>query len=175
MSVAYNINDIPGLTLIRPKLFKDNRGENFEGFDTKNFSNIIKPDITLRKAFKHKRFILDTFSKSKQNVFRGLHGDNKTWKLITCLYGEIFFIVLHPKTKTVAKFKLDSKNRDQVLVPNDCVNGHYCISDECLFSYKMTEHYGGIKSQYTIKWHDKKYNFNWPFDITNAIISDRDN
>ena len=77
MSVAYNINDIPGLTLIRPKLFKDNRGENFEGFDTKNFSNIIKPDITLRKAFKHKRFILDTFSKSKQNVFRGLHGDIK--------------------------------------------------------------------------------------------------
>ena len=64
MSVVYNINDIPGLTLIRPKLFKDKRGENFEGFDTKNFSNIIKPDTTLRKAFKHKRFVLDTFSKS---------------------------------------------------------------------------------------------------------------
>ena len=49
------------------------------------------------------------------------------------------------------------------------------MSDECLFSYKMTEHYGGIISQYTIKWYDKNYNFSWPFDITNAIISDRDN
>lgn len=175
MSVAYNVSDIPGLTLIRPKLYKDNRGENFEGFDTGIFNNIIKQDHTLRKAFKHKRFVLDTFSKSKKNVFRGLHGDNKTWKLITCLYGDISLTVLHPKTKTVVKFKLDSNKRDQVLVPNDCVNGHYCLSDECLFSYKMTEHYGGIKSQYTIKWHDKKYNFNWPSRMETAIISDRDN
>ena len=88
---------------------------------------------------------MDTFSKSKKSVFRGLHGDNKTWKLISCLFGEIHLTVLNPKTKKIARFKLDSSTRNQVLVPNDCENGHYCLSDECLFSYKMTERYGGIK------------------------------
>ena len=61
-----------------------------------------------------------------------------------------------------------------MLVPADCVNGHYCISEECLFRYKMTEHYGGVDSQYTVKWYDEDYNFNWPIDLNQAIISDRD-
>ena len=174
MKVVYNIQGIQGLTLIEPPLYKDARGENFEGFDVKSFSNVIKEDYRLSKAFTKKTFILDTFSKSKRNVFRGLHGDNKTWKLISCLYGKIHLTVLNPRTKKIANFKLDSEKRNQVLVPNDCVNGHYCLSDECLFSYKMTERYGGIKNQYTIKWHDPKYNFDWPFDLSQAIISKRD-
>jgi dTDP-4-dehydrorhamnose 3,5-epimerase len=175
VKAVYNAQGIKGLTLIETSLYKDNRGENFEGFDTKSFSNLVKQDFNLTKVFKNKRFVLDTFSKSKKSVFRGLHGDNKTWKLISCLFGEIHLTVLNPKTKKIARFKLDSSTRNQVLVPNDCVNGHYCLSDECLFSYKMTERYGGIKSQYTIKWYDPKYDFNWPFDLSKAIISKRDN
>jgi dTDP-4-dehydrorhamnose 3,5-epimerase len=169
------IPDIKNLVVIEPDLYKDNRGENFEGYDTDKFLDIVKSSNSLSNKFKDKKFVLDTFSKSKQNVFRGLHGDNKTWKLISCLYGKIYLVVAQPLTKKWAEFYLDSKTRNQVLVPPDCVNGHYCISEECLFSYKMTEHYNGIDSQYTVKWHDKDYNFDWPFDLTKAIISNRDN
>ena len=169
-----SIADIEGLTLIEPDLYKDKRGENFEAYDTHTFLEYINGSPTLSQQFKDKEFVLDTFSKSKQNVFRGLHGDNKTWKLISCLYGKIYLVVAQPSTKTWVDFYLDSKTRDQVLVPADCVNGHYCISEECLFSYKMTEHYGGVDSQHTVKWYDKDYNFNWPIDLNQAIISDRD-
>ena len=38
----------------------------------------------------------DKFSLSRKNVLRGLHGDKKTWKLITCIYGEVYCtIVIH--------------------------------------------------------------------------------
>jgi len=170
----FNVKGIRGLTLITPDIYEDERGHNFESYDSLQFKKTVLKDEYLQTNFKDKDFVLDTFSKSRQGVFRGLHGDNKTWKLISCLYGEIYLVVAQPSTKKWAEFYLDNKTRQQVLVPADCVNGHYCISHECLFSYKMTEHYGGVSSQYTIKWHDKKYDFNWPFDLTKAIISSRD-
>ena len=61
----------------------------------------------------------DKFSVSKKNVLRGLHGDKKTWKLISCVYGEIFFVVVNydKKTKNFCKyksFKLSHKNNQQI-------------------------------------------------------------
>tara|TARA_R110000824_G_scaffold220241_1_gene407341 strand:+ start:8259 stop:8783 length:525 start_codon:yes stop_codon:yes gene_type:complete len=170
----FNINNIIGLTLFTPTIYEDERGHNFESYDSLKFREEISPNEHLQTIFKDKDFVLDTFSKSRWPVFRGLHGDNKTWKLISCLYGKIYLVVAQPSTKKYAEFYLDNKTRQQVLVPADCVNGHYCISNECLFSYKMTEHYGGIDSQYIVKWNDKSYNFNWPFNLNKAIISNRD-
>ena len=39
-------------------------------------------------------FIHDKVSTSKKNVLRGIHGDFKSSKLVTCLHGELFFIVV---------------------------------------------------------------------------------
>ena len=36
----------------------------------------------------------DKVSTSRKNVLRGIHGDNKSWKLITCLYGDIYFVMV---------------------------------------------------------------------------------
>ena len=58
----------------------------------------------------------DKFSFSKKNVIRGLHYDNKTWKLISCPYGKIFFVVVNcnPSSKDYLKYKswiLDQKKK----------------------------------------------------------------
>ena len=37
----------------------------------------------------------DKFAVSKKNVFRGLHYDLKTWKLVSCVYGKIFLIIVN--------------------------------------------------------------------------------
>ena len=37
----------------------------------------------------------DDISFSKKNVVRGMHGDTRTWKLITCTRGKIFFVALN--------------------------------------------------------------------------------
>ena len=54
--------------------FKDYRGQLWTSWE-------------LRKI--NKKFVHDKFSFSKKNVLRGFHGDKKTWKLISCVYGKI--------------------------------------------------------------------------------------
>ena len=36
----------------------------------------------------------DKVSTSRKHVLRGIHGDTKSWKLIECLYGELYFVVV---------------------------------------------------------------------------------
>ena len=72
---------------IRLKAFKDHRGKYLETFNKKLF----------KKTKKKIEFIQDDISISKKNVLRGIHGDFKTWKLITCLYGEFFLLLVNNK------------------------------------------------------------------------------
>ena len=124
-------------------------------------------------------FVHDKFSISKQNVLRGLHGDNKTWKLVTCVYGKIFQVVVdaRPESKTYLKwksFELNSENRKQILIPPNFANGFLCLSKECVYHYKLayTGKYYDVKNQFTIKWNDPKINISWP--INKPILSERD-
>ena len=70
----FNINGISGLTLFTPTLYEDERGHNFESYDSLKFREEISSDEYLKNVFKEKEFVLDTFSKSRWPVFRGLHG-----------------------------------------------------------------------------------------------------
>jgi dTDP-4-dehydrorhamnose 3,5-epimerase len=120
-------------------------------------------------------FVQDDISKSYKNVLRGLHGDAETWKLITCLHGEIYFVVLDARDDSPTKdrwqsFILNDQNYRQVLVPPGCANGHLVLSDSAIFHYKQSTYYS--KNQFTVKWNDPKYKIWWP--ITNPILSRRD-
>ena len=46
------------------------------------------------------RFNHDKFSISKKKVIRGLHCDFKSWKLVTCTYGKVFFVVVDVRKKS---------------------------------------------------------------------------
>ena len=122
----------------------------------------------------------DKFSFSKKNVLRGLHYDNKTWKLISCPYGKIFFVVVNcnSSSKDYLKYKswiLDQKKNIQILVPPMYANGHLCLSDSCLFHYKLSYKgkYFDIDKQKVIKWDDSRVNIKWPIK-SKPIMSKRD-
>ena len=121
----------------------------------------------------------DKFSVSKKNVLRGLHGDKKTWKLISCVYGEIFFVVVNydKKTKNFCKyksFKLSHKNNQQILVPPNYLNGFLCLSENCVLHYKLSYKgsYYDYDKQISKKWNDKSFNIKWP--KRRYILSQRD-
>jgi dTDP-4-dehydrorhamnose 3,5-epimerase len=161
---------IEDLILLYPKSYNDFRGEYFQTFNINeyNFTDINGNLIQFKE---------DDISVSKKNVLRGLHGDKKTWKLVQCLYGEIFFAVVDFRkgSSTYKKhetFILTSKNRMQILIPPGCVNGTLCLSEECIFAYKQSEIYSGSENQFSIRWNDPKIDINWP--ITNPILSKRD-
>jgi dTDP-4-dehydrorhamnose 3,5-epimerase len=158
---------LDGVLLITPPVM----AEDFRGTNTETYNRQI-----YRENGVCHEFVLDSVSTSRQNVLRGIHGDSKTTKLITCLHGSFYFVVVnndptHPQYKKWTSFTLSDKNRLQVLVPPNFGNAHLVMSENVVFSYKLTEYYDR-QSQFTIKWDDPEYDIWWP--IKNPILSERD-
>ena len=152
--------------LIKPYIYKDFRG---------SYTEIYNKNIFVKNSMKIK-FIQDDISISKKNVLRGIHGDRKTWKLISCLYGKFYLVVVNndKKSKDYKKwtsFILDDKKKHMVLVPPRFGNGHYVLSKKAIFYYKQNTLYQR-KSQFTINWKDPEYKIKWP--CKRPILSKRD-
>jgi dTDP-4-dehydrorhamnose 3,5-epimerase len=150
----------------RNSAFSDKRGLYWTSWEKKKYPKL---------EFKH-----DKFSISKKNVLRGLHGDNKTWKLVSCVFGEVFFVIVNydSESKSYLKFRtynLTHKNRIQILVPPNYLNGFLCISKQCVFHYKLAYagKYNDAKNQISLKWNDKNLNIKWP-NKKKLILSTRD-
>lgn len=121
----------------------------------------------------------DKVSTSRKNVLRGIHGDNKSWKLITCLYGDIYFVMVDNResSDTFMKWEsitLNDRNRKQVLLPPGVGNGFLVMSEHSVFHYKWSYDgdYPDVDQQFTIKWDDPIVDVKWPID--NPILSNRD-
>lgn len=161
---------IRNLIIISPKVFTDFRGEFVETFNTRDY---IFTDGNGTQI----KFVEDDISISNQHVLHGLHGDDKTWKLIQCIYGEVFFAVADMRKDSDSylrseTFILSDKNRTQILVPAGCVNGNLCLSEKSIFSYKQSQLYSPDKKQLSIRWNDPVLNIDWP--IQNPVLSLRD-
>ena len=146
---------IKGIKIIKGSIFKDRRGKLWTSW---------KKNKKILLNFKH-----DKFSISKKNVFRGLHYDQKTWKLISCVYGKIFFVVINCKKSSKDYLKvystiLSDKENTQILVPPGYANGHLCLSDNCVFHYKLSYKgkYSDVNDQEVLKWNDPRIKINWP-------------
>ena len=154
--------------IIKPHtIFKDFRGQYIETYNNKIYQ---KNSINIK-------FIQDDVSISKKNVLRGIHGDNKTWKLVSCLYGSFYLVVLNYdiKSKSFGNYisiVLSDKNNLQVLIPPKHGNGHFVLSKQAIFHYKQNTLYER-KSQFTVKWNDPRFKIRWP--TKNPILSKRDN
>lgn len=159
-----NLKDV---LVIKPNTFEDFRGEYIELFNEELY----------RKLGIKIKFVQDDISVSSRNILRGIHGDNKTWKLISCLYGKFYLVVVNcnKDSKDFGKweaFTVSSTNKIQVLVPPKYGNAHLVLSKEAIFHYKQSTYYHGADRQFTYKWNDPKFNIWWP--IKNPILSQRD-
>ena len=121
----------------------------------------------------------DKVSTSRKHVLRGIHGDNKSWKLVTCLYGEIYFVIVDNResSDTFLQWEwmmLTDRNRKQVLIPPGVGNGFLVMSHRSVFHYKWSYEgeYPDVDQQFTIKWNDPIVGVDWPID--NPILSRRD-
>jgi dTDP-4-dehydrorhamnose 3,5-epimerase len=156
--------ELEGVKLIKPTVHEDYRGTNFESYNASEYYEIPN------------QFVVDSISTSRKHVLRGIHGDHRTTKLISCLYGTIYFVVLDCRSgsKTFHQwqaFTLSDRNKHQVLVPPGFGNAHLVMSDECVFSYKLDQYYER-SSQFTLRWNDDQFNIYWP--IKHPILSERD-
>ena len=149
-----------------PTIFEDFRGTYVETYNEKLYT---EAGITVK-------FIQDDISVSSRHVLRGIHGDDQTWKLVSCLYGKFYLVVVNwdkesPQYGQWDSFTLSDKNRLQVLIPAKFGNGHVVLSKMAIFHYKQNTYYNRA-SQFTITWNDPKLNIWWP--IKDPIVSKRD-
>jgi dTDP-4-dehydrorhamnose 3,5-epimerase len=158
--------NLEGVLLIKPKIFEDFRGQYVESYNE---------DLYLKKGINVK-FLEDDFSVSVKNVLRGIHCDSKAWKLVSCLHGNFYLVIVNCDTdsKEFGKwqsFDLSDVNRMQVLVPPKHGVVHLVLSEKAIFNYKQSEYYD-TERQTTYKWDDQRFKIEWP--IKNPILSKRD-
>ena len=121
----------------------------------------------------------DKVSTSRKHVLRGIHGDTKSWKLVSCLHGEIYFVLVDNRESSDTFMEWESmilsdRNKKQVLIPPGVGNGFLVLSDFSVFHYKWSYEgeYADVDQQFTIKWNDPIIGIDWP--INNPILSRRD-
>ena len=138
------------ISIIKTDIFKDNRGYMFESYNKKKLKL---------------NFVQDNFSSSKKNILRGFHGDNGTWKLITCIYGKVQFAFINYNFKS-KNFKknmsliVNDKDYIQILVPPNFGTAHLILSKKAIIHYKQNSYYKKYK-QFTINYKSKILDFNW--------------
>ena len=157
---------INGIEILTTNVHTDYRGDYWTIWD----DNYRIVDIN----FNHNKV-----STSRKNVIRGIHGDFKSTKLVTCLYGELYFVVVDNRKDSSTYMQwdhiiLDDKSTKQVLIPPGVGNGFCVLSHESVFHYKWSYkgRYPDVEDQFSIKWNDSKIGINWP--INNPMLSERD-
>jgi len=159
---------IEGVYLIKPKIFKDERGYFFESFNQKKINK--KTNVS---------FVQDNQSLSSKDILRGLHFQKPPFaqdKLVSVIKGSVLDVVvdIRVNSKTYGKYiieELNEENHHQLFIPIGMAHGFLSLEDHTIFAYKCSNFYDR-ESERALKWNDPDLNIKWP--ISNPILSEKD-
>lgn len=160
---------LPGVLLLEPRVFSDDRGYFLESYNERVFSEIGI----------HEKFVQDNQSYSKRNVLRGLHFQiqQPQGKLVRAITGEIVDVVvdLRQSSTTLGKwesFRLSDANKRILWVPAGFAHGFCVISETAHVNYKATDFYAP-EHERTIRWNDPDLAIDWQLN-GEPSVSDKD-
>ena len=169
--MTYKETTIPGVWIIEPKVFADQRGYFFEAFKQEEFDTIVGGV----------HFVQDNQSKSSRGVLRGLHfqkGDASQAKLVRVLQGTVVDVAvdLRRSSPTFGRHvavELSAENNRQLFIPRGFAHGFAVLSETAVFQYKCDEFYhpeadGGINIK------DESLGIDWRIPVDKAILSEKD-
>lgn len=163
--------EIDGVVIIEPKVFADARGYFFESFSQREF------DEKVRMV----RFVQDNESRSVKGVIRGLHFQRPPFtqsKLVRCVRGTVVDVAVDIRkgSPTFGKHvavELSEENHRMLFIPRGFAHGFAVVSDVAVFQYKCDEYYHP-ESDAGISILDESLGINWPVDLSEAILSEKD-
>lgn len=160
--------ELPGVLIIEPKVFGDERGFFMETWHRARYAELGLPES----------FVQDNLSFSARGVLRGLHYQHPyaQGKLVYVLQGEVFDVAVDvrkgsPTFGRWASVVLSSENKRQFYVPPGFAHGFCVLSDTALFSYKCTEFYAPA-SEHGLRWNDPSIGIEWP--LADPLLSNKD-
>ena len=171
----YNGSVLPEVKIVQPSVYHEYRGSISTTYHSEYYDRLLPAnERNDGLEFKH-----DRYSKSKLGVLRGLHYDEKTWKLVSCIHGKIYLVVLdmreqQPNYGKWESFIISPETTTQVLIPPMFANGHFVMEDDSIFTYKMAYkgEYNDENKQKTIVFNDSRFGIEWP--VQSPILSKRD-
>jgi len=159
---------LPGVLLVEPRLFRDERGAFVESWSARRFAG----------AGLEVEFVQDNVSWSRRGVVRGLHYQHPHGqaKLISVLRGEVWDVVVDVRrgSPTFGQWigvPLSAESGHQLFIPEGYAHGFAALSEEAIFSYKCSRYYDPA-SEWTIRWDDPELKIDWP--VEDPIVSEKD-
>jgi len=161
---------IPGVFVIEPKVFNDQRGYFMESWKQAEFE----------KNIGEVHFIQENESKSTYGVLRGMHaqaGEASQAKLVRVIAGAVLDIVVDARVSSPAFGKyvaveLSAENKKQLYVPHGFYHGFLVLSPEAIFNYKVDKTYQP-QTEVSLSYADPTVNIQWPIRA-DLILSSKD-
>ncbi len=160
--------ELPGVLILEPKRFGDDRGFFMEMFHAKRYAEagITGP------------FVQDNFSRSVKGTLRGLHFQepHAQGKLVQALAGAVYDVAVDIRrgSPTFGKWvgvELSADNRRQLWVPAGFAHGFCVVSESADFHYKCTDFYAP-GAERCIAWNDPDLGIPWP--VSSPLLSPKD-
>lgn len=158
MSIRIEKTQLPGVVIIKPAVFTDDRGHFTELYNKSQFVN----------AGISAQFVQDNFSRSRRGVLRGLHFQVKKpqGKLVACLQGAVLDVAVdvNPASSTYRQWigvELSDQNNHQLWIPPGYAHGFLVLSESADFFYKCTERYDPF-DEAGVHWADNSIGIDWP-------------
>lgn len=150
---------IPGLVVIEPEVFGDDRGFFMESFNQKDFTAAVNSAVN---------FVQDNHSRSSRGVLRGLHYqiERPQGKLVRVSSGAAFDVAvdLRKNSQTFGKWygiELTAENKRQLWIPPGFAHGFLVLQDATDFLYKTTDYYHP-EHERCVLWSDDELAIDWP-------------
>jgi dTDP-4-dehydrorhamnose 3,5-epimerase len=153
--------DLPGVLLLEPRVFSDNRGFFFESYNRQAFAQATGYAGD---------FVQDNHSHSTRGVLRGIHYQVKQpqGKLIRVVTGEVFDVAVDlrrssPTFGRWAGFRLSAANNRMAWIPVGFGHAYLALSERVDVLYKTTDHYAP-QDERTLAWNDPDVGIQWPLE-----------
>lgn len=160
---------LPGVLLIEPTVFGDERGFFLETFQADRYRDEAGINLV---------FVQDNHSRSRQGILRGLHFQKSRpqGKLVRVVRGEVLDVAVNidpssPHFGKTATMLLSEENKRQAYIPPGFAHGFQVISEVADFEYKCTDYYDPT-DEGAVLWSDPDLAIDWPFPT--PLISAKD-
>src|SRR5882724_7652447 len=164
--------DLPGVVLLRPRRFSDERGYFTETYNEKSFH---AAGITTR-------FRQDNQSYSaKRGTIRGLHFQlppAAQAKLVRVLQGSVYDVAvdLRAGSPTYGQWRgatLTADGGEQFFVPGGFAHAFCTLEPDSVVAYKVDDFYSPSRDSGLI-WNDRDLAIDWPVAPGEVVLSDKD-
>ena len=162
---------LPGVYIIEPQVFGDQRGYFMETWSTRNFEEMGL----------HYDFVQDNQSFSAQKgILRGIHFQNMPMaqaKLVRVTKGAVMDVTVDlrkgsPTYKEWIAVELSTENKRMLMIPRGFGHGFKALTDDVEFCYKMDNLYSK-ECDRGIRFNDPVIGVDWG-EVREELLSEKD-